>query len=88
MIDALADLTVPSAVFLAVSCCAAGAVPYFLLVGVELTDLDPRPATRRALESGRYDRLLIAVAAARYLARYRARHAKPSRFNALKGAAR
>ena len=41
---------------------AALSVPYFLLVDAELSDFDPRPAARRAVESGRLDPLLVAVA--------------------------
>lgn len=71
MLTFLAGLNAPAAVCLATSCCAAVTVPYFLLVGV---DFDLRPVVRRALESGRYDRLLIAVAGARY---HEPRHAAP-----------
>jgi hypothetical protein len=92
MTTLLADLNAAGAVSLATSLAASVAVLYFLLVdaltAVSVADFDPRPVVRRALESGRFDRLLIAVANLRYLARYRARHAKPSRLNALKGAER
>lgn len=45
---------------------AALSVPYFLFVDADLADFDPRPAVSRALESGRVDLLLIAVADAKY----------------------
>ncbi len=45
---------------------AAASVPYFLLVDAELADFDPRPAMRRAVESGRFDALLVAVANAKH----------------------
>jgi ABC-type phosphate/phosphonate transport system substrate-binding protein len=54
---------------LGVSGYAAFSAPYFLLVDAELRDFDPRPAVRRAIESGRYDALLIAVANAKHDAR-------------------
>ena len=41
-------------------------VPYFLAVDADLCDFDPRPALSRAVESGRLDLLLIAVADAKY----------------------
>ncbi|MFI0268618.1 hypothetical protein [Streptomyces luteogriseus] len=41
-------------------------VPYFLLVDADPADFDPRPALRRAIESGRYDPALIAVTNARH----------------------
>ncbi|NUU22811.1 MAG: hypothetical protein HOV68_15060 [Streptomycetaceae bacterium] len=44
-------------------------VPYFLLVDADPADFDPRPALRRAIESGRYDAALIAVTNARRAAR-------------------
>lgn len=40
----------------------AFSVPYFLLVNASRTDFDPRPAMHRAVESGRFDPALIAVA--------------------------
>ncbi|MFF5842175.1 hypothetical protein ACFY74_11980 [Streptomyces massasporeus] len=43
-------------------------VPYFLLVDADPADFDPRPALRRAIESGRYDPALIAVTNARHAA--------------------
>ncbi|MFE6408207.1 hypothetical protein ACFVOR_14875 [Streptomyces sp. NPDC057837] len=44
-------------------------VPYFLLVDAAPADFDPRPAVRRAIESGRLDPALIAVVNARHAAR-------------------
>lgn len=40
---------------------ASWAALMWLLADAHRTDFDPRPALRRAFESGRYDRLLIAV---------------------------
>jgi hypothetical protein len=57
----LADLTPTGAVCLAVSVHAAYSVPYFLFVDARLADFDPRPALARAVESGRYDALLVVV---------------------------
>lgn len=49
---------------------AACSMPYFLLVESESArDFDPRPALRRAIESGRVDPVLCAVANAKYDAR-------------------
>jgi hypothetical protein len=46
---------------------AAFSVLYFLLVDSDAArDFDPRPALSRAVESGRLDLLLIAVADAKY----------------------
>ena len=45
---------------------ASLSVPYFLTVDADLADFDPRPAMSRAVESGRLDLLLIAVADAKY----------------------
>jgi hypothetical protein len=55
---------------------AAMSVPYFLTVDADLADFDPRPALSRALESGRLDLLLIAVADAKYDARAAAETAR------------
>ncbi|MFC9681335.1 hypothetical protein [Streptomyces sp. NPDC056948] len=43
-------------------------VPYFLLVDADPSDFDPRPAVRRAIESGRLDPALIAVVNTRHAA--------------------
>lgn len=71
----LAGLTPATAVFFSVETAAALAIPYYLTVDAAPVDFDPRPAVRRALESGRLDRLLIAVANGRY----HPRHAVPRR---------
>ena len=55
----------------------AFSAPYFLFVDATARDFDPRPAVRRAIESGRMDSVLCAVANAKYDARAaaaRARH--------------
>jgi hypothetical protein len=73
----LSDLTPTGAVLLSVGGYGALSVPYFLLVDADLADFDPRPHVRRAIESGRVDPLLVAVANAKYDARAaaaRARH--------------
>jgi hypothetical protein len=44
----------------------AFSAPYFLFVNATRADFDPRPAVRRAIESGRVDPLLVAVANAKY----------------------
>jgi hypothetical protein len=44
----------------------AFSAPYFLLVDATARDFDPRPAVSRAIESGRYDQLLCAVANAKH----------------------
>jgi hypothetical protein len=51
-------------------------VPYFLLVDADLADFDPRPLVRRALESGRVDPVLCAVANAKHDARAAAARAR------------
>lgn len=53
MLTILADLTVPAAVSLGVSVSAAASIPFWLFVDADLADFDPRPAVRRALETGR-----------------------------------
>jgi hypothetical protein len=53
----------------------AFSTPYFLFVNAALADFDPRPALRRAIESGRVDPVLCAVANARCCAREKARQA-------------
>lgn len=53
MLTTLADLTPASAVLLSVGGYAALSVPVLLFPGTTLADFDPRPAVRRALESGR-----------------------------------
>ena len=68
-----ADLTPTSAVLLSVSAFAAVSAPYHVVVDADLADFDPRPAVRRALESGRLDPLLIAVANAKFDVRTGAR---------------
>ena len=45
---------------------AALSVPYFLTVDADPGYFDPRPAMSRAVESGRLDLVLIAVASAKY----------------------
>jgi hypothetical protein len=45
---------------------AAFSAPFHLFVDADLADFDPRPALSRAVESGRMDVLLIAVADAKY----------------------
>ncbi|MGW7495413.1 hypothetical protein ACWGKA_14075 [Streptomyces luteogriseus] len=51
-------------------------VPYFLLVDADPADFDPRPALRRAIESGRYDPALIAVTNVRHTAHDAAERAR------------
>jgi len=51
----LADLTPASAVLLSASGYAALSVPVLLFPGTALADFDPRPAVRRALETGRLE---------------------------------
>jgi hypothetical protein len=73
----LSDLTPTGAVLLSAGGYAALSVPVLLLSGAEVTDFDPRPAVRRAIESGRVDPVLCAVANAKHDARAaaaRARH--------------
>jgi len=61
---------------LATSGYAALSVPYFLTVDADLADFDPRPAARRALESGALDPLLNAVCNAKTDARTAAAKAR------------
>lgn len=44
----------------------AFSVPYFLFVGASRVDFDPRPLLARAIESGRVDPVLCAVANAKH----------------------
>lgn len=48
-------------VSLAVAVYGTGSVFYFLTVDADPCDFDPRPAVARALESGRFDGLLVAA---------------------------
>jgi hypothetical protein len=57
---------------------AAVSIPVLLLADAEPGDFDPRPAVRRAVESGRFDRVLIVVANAKYDARTAVREAAVS----------
>lgn len=61
-----ADLSTPAAVCLAVGATATASIPALLLADAHRSDFDPRPAMSRAVESGRLDLLLIAVADAKY----------------------
>jgi hypothetical protein len=70
LVDALAHVTPASAVCLAVSVHAAYSIPYFLFVDARLADFDPRPAVRRAIESGRFDTVLTVVGPAKRDARH------------------
>lgn len=51
---------------LGLSISSAASIPFWLFVDADLADFDPRPALARAVESGRYDRLLCVVANAKY----------------------
>lgn len=62
---------------LGLSISSAVSIPFWLFVDADLADFDPRPRLARAIESGRYDALLIAAANARHdthAAVARARH--------------
>lgn len=62
---------------LGLSITSAASIPFWLLVDADPADFDPRPLVRRVIESGRYDRLLCAVANAKHdthAAVARARH--------------
>jgi hypothetical protein len=48
---------------------SAASIPFWLTYDADRADFDPRPALSRAVESGRMDVLLIAVADAKYDAR-------------------
>lgn len=61
MLTLFADVTPAGAVFLGVSAAGLVAIPALLFADAHRSDFDPRPAVRRAVESGRYDALLIAV---------------------------
>jgi hypothetical protein len=49
---------------------AAYSVFYFLFVDARRGDFDPRPAVRRAVESGRFDTVLTVVGPAKYDTRH------------------
>jgi hypothetical protein len=57
----LADLTPAAAVFLGVSAAGVVSIPALLFADAVAADFDPRPVVRRAIESGRYDPVLITV---------------------------
>lgn len=62
---------------LGLSISSAASIPFWLTYDADPCDFDPRPAVRRAIESGRFDPALCAVANAKYDARAvaaRARH--------------
>lgn len=54
---------------LGLSISSAVSIPFWLFVDADLADFDPRPRLAHAIESGRFDRLLIAVTNARHVAR-------------------
>ncbi len=54
---------------LGLSISSAVSVPFWLTYDADPCDFDPRPAVRRAIESGRFDPALCAVANAKYDAR-------------------
>lgn len=64
-----ADLTVPAAICLALCGWASCTSVLYLTHDAAFADFDPRPALARAVESGRLDGVLVAVANARYDAR-------------------
>ncbi|MFK0124943.1 hypothetical protein ACIQSP_16705 [Streptomyces nigra] len=61
---------------LGVSAWAVMAALLWLTVDAEPADFDPRPAARRAIESGRLDAVLIAVTNARHAAHAAAERAR------------
>jgi hypothetical protein len=69
MLTLFADVTPASAVSLGVSAAAVVSIPALLFADATRADFDPRPALRRAVESGRFDPALIAVTNARHTAR-------------------
>lgn len=75
MLTLLADLTPASAVCLGVSAAGVVSIPALLCADAVAADFDPRPTVRRAIESGRFDPALIAVANAKHDARLAARDA-------------
>ncbi|MDX3516229.1 hypothetical protein PV755_46360 [Streptomyces caniscabiei] len=68
MLTVFADVTPLSAVFLGVGVAGVVSIPALLFADAHRTDFDPRPAVRRAVESGRFDAALIAVPAAKHAA--------------------
>jgi hypothetical protein len=66
VLTVFADVTPLAAVFLGVGMAGVVSIPALLLADAHRTDFDPRPAARRAVESGRLDLLLVTVANARY----------------------
>jgi hypothetical protein len=56
------------ALSLALMLCGTAGGLFFLTVDADPADFDPRPAVRRAVESGRLDPALIAVVNARHTA--------------------
>lgn len=54
---------------LGLSLSSAVSVPFWLAYDADLADFDPRPVMSRALESGRFDLVLVAVANAKHDAR-------------------
>lgn len=76
-----------SMVCLATSVYAGLSVPYFVFVDADLADFDPRPAVSRLVESGSVDRLLIAVAGAKFDARQGIAEARESAVTAWQLAA-
>jgi hypothetical protein len=75
MLTLFADVTAASAVSLGVSAAGLVAIPALLFADATRADFDPRPALRRAVESGRYDALLITAGPALHDAVTRARRA-------------
>jgi hypothetical protein len=61
-----ADLHPLAAVFLGVGVAGLVSIPALLFADAHRSDFDPRPAVRRAVESGRFDRLLVAAGPVRH----------------------
>ncbi|MBD9700717.1 hypothetical protein IHE56_01135 [Streptomyces sp. ID01-12c] len=66
MLTVFADVTPLAAVFLGVGMAGLVSIPALLFADAHRSDFDPRPAGRRATESGRLDALLTTAANARY----------------------
>jgi hypothetical protein len=66
---------------------AAFSVFYFLLVDARPSDFDPRPVVRRAIESGRFDSVLIAIPAVKDAVRTAAARVQHAPLNAALTAA-
>jgi hypothetical protein len=70
VLTVFADVTPLAAVFLGVGMAGVVSIPALLLADAHRSDFDLRPLLARAVESGRFDAVLVAVPAVKDTARH------------------